>query len=523
MHELPAVVSFPDAAELRVRAPVASTIEASTLGHSVATGENGIAGELLDVGGGGFRDYEGKHAAGRIVLCELSLSPARHEKQRIAALMGSAGAIMINWGAPESTAIPFGSVKSAWARRRYAMRAEMPTLPCIGIAREAGLRLQEMSRGGHVEVWLRTQVENPWRPVQITVGEIRAPHGDEFVLVGGHQDSWFGEAATDNAAGNACVLELARVFNRHRDKLRRGIVFGFWTAHETGTMSGSAWYADREWDRLRENAVGYMQVDQPACVEAGIWGSWSNTEMKRFHQTVERRLLGQREIIWERAGKMGDASLLGLGIPMLQGNGVYSREPHPATAGATFGWWHHTLDNTLDKLDWNDMGEHLRVYGSWPVGTLHRADPALRVRHRRGRVDRAAACAAAGGRVSRAGKHPGAGPPVQGSRGPARPCRAGAARAQRRRVGRFRDARRRAQPLPEAPVTPADPGPEHDDRHLRARHVRLHAAEHDDPEPVRRGPARRKRRVARRSGGCWRPRSRANATASPTRWPTAPR
>ena len=38
---------------------------------------------------------------------------ARHEKQRIAALMGSAGAIMINWGAPESTAIPFGSAKSA--------------------------------------------------------------------------------------------------------------------------------------------------------------------------------------------------------------------------------------------------------------------------------------------------------------------------------------------------------------------------------------------------------------------------
>ena len=236
-------------------------------------------------------------------------------------------------------------------------------------------------------------------------------------------------------------------------------MFGFWTAHETGTMSGSAWYADREWDRLRENAVGYMQVDQPACVEAGIWGSWSNTEMKRFHQTVERRLLGQREIIWERAGKMGDASFFGLGIPMLQGNGVYSREQLAATAGATFGWWHHTLDNTLDKLDWNDMGVHLRVYGSSPVGTLLRADPALRVRHRRGRVDRAAACAAAGGRVSRAGKHPGAGPPVQGSRGPARPCRAGAARAQRRRVGRFRDARRRAQPLPEAPVTPADPGP----------------------------------------------------------------
>ena len=366
VHELPAIVSFPEDATLRVRSPVAITIEASTLGHSIATGEQGIAGELLDVAGGGFGDYDGKPAVGKISLSELSLAPARHEKQRIAALAGCTGAIMINWGAPESTALPFGSVKSAWGTPTEAMlRREMPTLPCIGISREAGLRLRELCRSSPVEVWLSTRVENPWRPVAITVGEIRAPQGDEFVVVGGHQDSWFGPAATDNAAGNACVLELARVFNRHRDKLRRGIVFGFWTAHETGTMSGSAWFVDREWDRLREHAVGYLQVDQPACIDAGIWGSWSNAETRRFHQAIERRLLGQREIAWERAGKMGDASFFGMGVPMLQGNGVYSREQLAATAGATFGWWHHTLDNTLDKIDWTDMGEHLRVYAAY--------------------------------------------------------------------------------------------------------------------------------------------------------------
>lgn len=366
VHELPAIVSFPKAADFRVLSPVETTIEASTLGHSVGTGESGVSGELLDVGGGGFGDYEGKTPAGKITLSELSYSPARHEKQRIAALHGCAGAVMINWGTPESTAIPFGSVKSAWGTpTEQTLRTEMPTLPCIGISRAAGLRLREFCRRGPVQVWLRTQVENSWRPVQITVGEIRSPHSDEFVLVGGHQDSWFGEAATDNAAGNACVLELARVFSKHRDRLRRGIVFGFWTAHETGTMSGSAWYADRQWDRLRENAVGYLQVDQPACVGAAVWGSSSNSEMKRFHQAIERRLLGRRDMTWERAGKMGDASFFGLGIPMMQGNGVYTREQLAATAGATFGWWHHTLENTQDKIDWTEMGDHLRVYGSY--------------------------------------------------------------------------------------------------------------------------------------------------------------
>ena len=366
VRELSAIVSFPQAAEFRVLSPVDTTIEASTLGHSVATGESGVAGELLDVGGGGFADYDGSDPVGRISLSELSYSPARHEKQRIAALRGCAGAVMMNWGSPESAAIPYGSVKSAWGiPTEQTLRTEMPTLPCIGIAREAGLRLRELARSGPVRVWLRTQVENPWRPVQITIGEIRSPRGDEFVVVGGHQDSWFGEAATDNAAGSACILELARVFNRHRDKLRRGIVFGFWTAHETGTMSGSAWYADREWDRLRENAVGYLQIDQPACLGAAVWGSSSNPEMKRFHQAIERRLLGQRDITWERAGKMGDASFFGLGIPMMQGCGTFSREQLAATAGAAFGWWHHTLENTLDKIEWDAMGDHLRVYGSY--------------------------------------------------------------------------------------------------------------------------------------------------------------
>ena len=60
-----------------------------------------------------------------------------------------------------------------------------------------------MAKESPVRVWFRTHVENPWRAVQITVGEIKAPDSDDFVVVGGHQDSWPGPQATDNAAGNA--------------------------------------------------------------------------------------------------------------------------------------------------------------------------------------------------------------------------------------------------------------------------------------------------------------------------------
>ena len=367
MHELPGLVSFPHEAELRVLSPVETAIQANTLGHSLETLPEGISGDLVYVASGSFEDYEGKNVVGKLTLSELSYSPARHEKQRVAGLKGSTGAVMMNWGHPENDAVPFGSVKPVWGnptRKNYA--TEMPTIPCVGIARTAGLKLKEMCEAGQpVRVWFRTHVENGWRPVQITVGEIPSTKSEDFVLVGGHQDSWYGEASTDNAAGNAVFIELARVFNMHREKLRRGLAFGFWTGHETGTMIGSSWYVDQNWDRLRRHLCAYLQIDQPAITGTTLWGTSSNAELKRFHQAVEERVLPNRQRYWRRAVKNGDSSFFGLGVPMLHGEGSFTEDELKETALASLGWWHHSLECTIDKLDFHWMADHLRVYGAY--------------------------------------------------------------------------------------------------------------------------------------------------------------
>ncbi|WP_166652449.1 M28 family peptidase [Enterovirga rhinocerotis] len=366
IDELPGLVSFPEKGELRVLAPREIAFEANTLGHSVPTSADGISGELMDVRTGAFEEYEGRDATGRITLSELSYHPARHEKQRIAGILGSTGCIMMNWGHPENTAVPFGSVKPAWGNPTpETARTEMPTLPCIGIARTAGLQLREMLQAGPVRVWFRANVENGWRPVQITIGEIKSDRSDDFVLIGGHQDSWPGPQATDNAAGNACMLELMRVFGEHRSELRRGVVAGFWTGHETGTMVGSSWYADRNWDKLRQHAVGYLQIDQPSCLGTSAWSTASAIEMRAFHQAIERDLLPGRDLSWRRSTKTGDSSFFGLGIPMLTGQGYYTKAELDASALATLGWWHHSVENTIDKMDWGYMQDHIKVYAAW--------------------------------------------------------------------------------------------------------------------------------------------------------------
>jgi hypothetical protein len=363
--EMPGLVSFPEKAQMRVLAPVEIAIEANTLGHSLATLADGIAGELIDVASGAFGEYEGRDATGKITLSELSYHPARHEKQRISALMGAIGCVMMNWGHPENTALPFGSVKPAWGNPTpETYHSEMARLPCIGIARTAGLRLREMLNGGPVRVWLQANVWNGWRPVHITIGEVRG-RTEDFIVVGGHQDSWPGPQATDNAAGSACILELARVFNLHREQLRRGLICGFWSGHETGTMIGSSWYVERNWDRLREHAVAYLQIDQPACAGTSRWSAASNVELKRFHQGVEKRILGDRPLEWRRAVKTGDASFFGLGVPMLAAQGAYSDEELKESALANLGWWHHSLENTIDKLDFAFMADHIKLYAAY--------------------------------------------------------------------------------------------------------------------------------------------------------------
>jgi len=369
VHELPALVSFPEHADLRIEAPRQVTIQANTMGHSLETLPDGLSGELVYVGSGSAADFEGKDVRGKIVLTELSYAPGRHEKQRIAALKGAIGAVMMNWGHPENTAVPFGSVKPVWGNPTpETYKSEMATIPCIGISRVAGLQLKALCNEGPVKVWLRAHVTNGWRPVQITTARLPATQGaeaDDFILVGGHQDSWPGEAATDNAAGNAIMIELARVFEPHRHKLRRGLMFGFWTAHETGTMAGSTWFADRHWDLLRDHACAYLQIDQPSCTGTTQWHTTSNVELKDFHQREEKAMMPGREISWKRVAKGGDASFIGLGIPMFQGEGAFTEEELKASALATRGWWHHSVECTIDKVDFTYMQDHLRVYAAY--------------------------------------------------------------------------------------------------------------------------------------------------------------
>jgi len=372
VEEIEAFVSFPGAARVVLSGTESLEFLAQTCAHSASTGVEGVTAPIIDVGGGTLDDLRRHDVRGKIVLTDLAKAPARPEKQRLAARAGAVGCININWGAPHGTDLPYGSVKPAWGNPVPGTSdIDMGSLPCVGISRADGLRLQALLDNGPRAARLHAQADNRWAPIHYTLGHIAGLSSD-FVIAGGHQDSWIGPAATDNATGSACLLELARVFASEGGHLRRGLKFGFWAGHETGTMASSTHFVDRNWDVLRDHAAAYLQIDQPACAGTWRWGSHSTVELRRLQQEVEAAVLGDRPRTWRRSTKIGDASFFGLGVPMLAGIAGFTADELAASGNAPFGWWHHTTENTLDKVNWDDLTVHARVYAAylWELCTV---------------------------------------------------------------------------------------------------------------------------------------------------------
>lgn len=373
MHEFQGPVSFPEEASVRLIEPEARAIVANTLGHSAST--TGVEGDLVYVGSGADADYEGKDVRGKVTLSELSYAPARHEKAFIAWKRGSIAQIMMNWGDEANEAVPFGSMKSAWGNPTpETLETEMPNLPCVGIARTEGLRLKDVCQAGPARVWLSAKADNGWKPLTMTTAEFDAAD-QQFLLLGGHMDSWFGPQATDNAAGSACIFELSRVFRTHDDQLRRGVVAALWMGHETGTMISSSRFADLNWNRLRHSCVGYLQIDQPAMTGSSTWHLHSTDDIQSYVMRATREATENLPIQWHRQQKNGDSSFFGVGLACLAGEMSFTDEEIERTALATLGWWHHSIHNTIDKVDKNLLALHLRVYARWMWGLL--TDPVL--------------------------------------------------------------------------------------------------------------------------------------------------
>ncbi len=374
--EFDSLISWPKEGELAIVDASGNTVEelaVRTRSFGAQTPPGGISAELVvvpfeqpEAGSMIFShravegDYSQVDVTGKIVLT-MDGGP---DGVRRAEEHGAAGHIHI-WPSDEGVVHEMIAT-SVWGTPTPESAQRIPTIPVLGIGNADGERLSERCSSSKVTVRLVSNVDTAWRRLPLVIANVRPAaegSGDRYLLVGSHIDSWY-EGVTDNATGDAALIEMARVLQSHQETLRHGVRFGWWPGHSTGRYSGSTWYVDNHFMDLRANCLGYLNIDSPGVRETEIWDCRYNMgEIEHITGEVVRELSGQDPNI-RRPLKAGDQSFLGVGLPSL---GAFRMLPvdHPdrkAVGGCGGGYWWHSPEDTLDKADANILADDTCIY-----------------------------------------------------------------------------------------------------------------------------------------------------------------
>jgi len=100
------------------------------------------------------------------------------------------------------------------------------------------------------------------------------PRADEVVILGGHEDSVAGGAASrapgadDDASGSSAVLEVFRVLTKNKFQPDRTIEFHAYAAEEVGLRGSQAIAQDYRQKGIK--VAGMMQLDMTSYTKAGL-------------------------------------------------------------------------------------------------------------------------------------------------------------------------------------------------------------------------------------------------------------
>lgn len=366
MNEFETYNSYPGKGSLKIIDPVEKTIECLACLHIESTPPEGFEAEIVYVGAGGESDYIGKEVKGKIVLAEVSYSPATPEKARLAYKNGARGLVLMNWGLSSQPLIPMRGLKAVWGNPTPETWKDIPKLFAVTTTRADGEYLKNLCLKGKVKVCINTTSERKWEKVTQPIATLKggnvSTNSEEFIIVSGHLDAW-NPGVTDNASGNAVMLELARVLSKYRSSLRRNVVFCFWNGHEVAEAAGSTYYVDSKWEQINRGAVAYLNIDSPGMIDTSYLLINRSPEFSNFHGPIEERILGKQGKHLNLS-KIGDQSFFGIGVPSITGRFTHADGLIEKWHGATFGWWNHTPEENLEKLDREKLELESRLWAA---------------------------------------------------------------------------------------------------------------------------------------------------------------
>lgn len=366
-------ISLPEGASLQV-----GDHEYPCITHSMAITTQGLDADVVYIENSMSWSAD---VAGKLLLIDGLAMP---ETVKRASDRGAVGVIFVNADYTHEMI-----VSTVWGHPTPETVGLLPKIPVVSVTRQMGESIKAQLEVGTSHCTLSTQVNSQFRPIPTLIADLERTESEQFLLFSGHVDSWH-YGAMDNGSANALMLEVARILSENRERLKRSIRLAFWSGHSHGRYAGSSRYCDEHWEELYEECILHVNVDS-----VGGKGSCVLTEANCMAETrgvatdVIRTLINE-QYVGTRYGRSGDQSFWGPGIPSLfMGLSEQPLEDTPAASafaslfggGKTggFGWWWHTTEDTLDKVDGDSLVRDTKVY----LSTIFRflTDPILPVNH----------------------------------------------------------------------------------------------------------------------------------------------
>lgn len=187
------------------------------------------------------------------------------------------------------------------------------------------------------------------------IGEITgSERPDEIVAIGGHLDSWdLGTGAIDDGAGVAIAMAAGAQVMKSGQRPKRTIRVVAFANEESGLFGGKA-YAEAHAAELAKHVL----VSESDGGAGRVW---------QLGASVKPEALGAIDQIMQVLAPLGVAR---------GGNGGGGPDFSPFHAkgvaalslrqDATHYFdWHHTANDTLDKIDRDDIAQNVAVYATW--------------------------------------------------------------------------------------------------------------------------------------------------------------
>jgi hypothetical protein len=358
-HHPVCLVSIPIRASLQIVGQPDS-IPCITHSFSVPTPPDGLEIELTDAKSGSVADYQAARARGKAVLLDGLATPntvASAETFGAAAVIHNSGAqihemtISPVWGSPTPTTMQM-----------------LPRIPHISVDQEGAERLRRALSVGPVSVKITAEVETGWKPLPVLIADTPGlGPNTQHVLLSGHVDSWY-HGAMDNGSANASMLETARIVSEHFNELQHGLRIAFWSGHSHARYATSAWYADEFWSFTHHYCLAHVNIDSPGGIGATDLTT-ASTMAESYSIAAEIfEKVADAQLGYDRIGRLGDQSFWGTGVPSFYCS-ISQQPPDSAPTGigallgrgGGLGWWWHTADDTIDKIDPDNLARDAKI------------------------------------------------------------------------------------------------------------------------------------------------------------------